>query len=964
MRFNLRFFFTITILLISALTLSAKVDSIHISINNPKCFAGTDGYVTIDSISTSAPTGPYLIRINTTPVQFPNIGDTISLRNGNFTITVFDIGDGNTPSFRSFSIVEPFQLVTATIYSPPSCYGNCDGYADIFAFDGTPPYTYQWSNTLAQTTTRATGLCVQKYYVTVTDANGCIAIDSVDISQPSQIQPNVTLVDVACFGDSTGSATISPTGGTGTYTSYAWSSSSNTTTTENNLAPGNYTVTVTDSDGCSNTENFTIRQPAAPLSSTLSKIDVDCFGGSSGSINNTPSGGNSPYTYLWNDAATTRNRSNLKVGTYIVTITDSNNCMFIDSITINQPVQINNVFNTTNVLCNGDSSGSITASANNGVPNYSYQWSNGTAGAINNNIPAGKYYVTITDAAFCTKIDSTIISEPDTLKPNLTTTNSSCSNVNNGSATAVPSGGRSPYTYQWSIAGSSSSISNLSPGSYSLTVTDANGCDTVQTFTINNDIVTFTYNDSLKNNDCFGDCTGTIDIRNLSGGTAPYSYQWSANAGNVGNTPSISGLCAGTYFLTISDANGCDSITNFVISAPSRLNSTMRNSNESCIPGNDGSASVIASGGTAPYSYSWSNSQTNDSITGLTAGKYVVTITDKNGCTIKDSTTVTGNVSLTFVDSLEHNNCFGDCLGKIQIIGLSGGKAPYTYQWSNSAGNTNSIDSLCSGSYSLTITDANACDTIVTFNILEPTILSNTTSQLNESCIGNDGSIVAKPSGGTPPYTYNWSNNQNADSIYGLAAGSYYVTITDSLGCMLIDTAIVGVNYATPFSFIDSIDQNACFGDCLGKIEILNIDGGKAPYVFQWSNGAGNTTAIDSLCTGTYTLTITDANGCDSTMIFNITEPTQLTTNSTSTIESCARNDGTAATSVSGGTPPYTYNWSSSQNTDSINGLTAGSYYVTITDSLGCVLIDTVLINREPAIIPNETTNNVTCSGS
>src|SRR5690554_6446596 len=130
MRFHLRLFFTLTVLLFSTLTLFAKVDSIHISLNNPKCFAGTDGYVTIDSISTTAPTGPYLIRINTTPVQFPNIGDTITLRNGNFTITVFDMGDANTPSFRSFSIMEPFQLVTTTIYNSPSCYGNCNGHAD------------------------------------------------------------------------------------------------------------------------------------------------------------------------------------------------------------------------------------------------------------------------------------------------------------------------------------------------------------------------------------------------------------------------------------------------------------------------------------------------------------------------------------------------------------------------------------------------------------------------------------------------------------------------------------------------------------------------------------------------------------------------------------------------------------------------------------------------------------------
>src|SRR5690554_1087927 len=812
MRFNLRFFFTITILLISALTLSAKVDSIHISINNPKCFAGTDGYVTIDSISTSAPTGPYLIRINTTPVQFPNIGDTISLRNGNFTITVFDIGDGNTPSFRSFSIVEPFQLVTATIYSPPSCYGNCDGYADIFAFDGTPPYTYQWSNTLAQTTTRATGLCVQKYYVTVTDANGCIAIDSVDISQPSQIQPNVTLVDVACFGDSTGSATISPTGGTGTYTSYAWSSSSNTTTTENNLAPGNYTVTVTDSDGCSNTENFTINEPTAPLSTTLSKIDVDCYGRNSGSINNIPSGGTSPYTYVWNDATTTRNRSNLTVGTYIVTITDNNNCTFTDSITINEPAQINNIFSTTDVLCNGDSSGRITASASNGMPNYTYQWSNGTNGAINNNLPAGKYYVTITDAASCTKIDSTTIGEPLALQATANSfSNPSCNGDSDGSIDIVVTGGVSPYSYIWNDAATIKNRTGLSAGTYILLVSDKNACTDTVSITLNNPAVLTATIDSTKNTSCNGSNDGYASVA-ANGGTAPYSYAWS----NSVNTIQNGNLVKGTYNVTITDAKGCTASTIATITDPAVLIASSTSTDVSCQGLSDGTATASGTGGTTPYTFLWSNTDTTASISNLLAGNYFVTITDDNGCSDIDTVTINQPTAIVLSIIADNLNCNNDSSVSATVT-ANGGAPPYSFSWNDPSNQTTAkASNLKAGKIMVTVTDKNGCSAIDSITITEPTpLIASISSATDPNCNGgNDGVATVSAVGGNPTYTYVWndSSSQITASASNLSAGNYIVTVTDSHGCT--DTAMVTLKNPAPTVIsLDSIKHVNCFGE-------------------------------------------------------------------------------------------------------------------------------------------------------
>ncbi|MEX2380350.1 MAG: SprB repeat-containing protein, partial [Vicingaceae bacterium] len=257
--------------------------------------------MTIDSLTTTAPSGPYSIRINTNPVQFFNVGDTIPLGDGNYTITVFDLGDSNTPTFRSFSIDEPFQLVTALISTSASCFGACDGEATAFAFDGTPGYSYLWST--SDTTQTIDSLCAGTYYITVTDANNCTAVDSVVVNEPSFIQPNVSVTDVDCFGNSTGSATANPSGGTGVYVDYQWSSSGNNTATEGNLSAGTYTVTVTDDDGCTGVDTFIVNQPSAPLSVSITNDDVDCFGDSTAFARAQSSGGPSPYTYQWDDYA-------------------------------------------------------------------------------------------------------------------------------------------------------------------------------------------------------------------------------------------------------------------------------------------------------------------------------------------------------------------------------------------------------------------------------------------------------------------------------------------------------------------------------------------------------------------------------------------------------------------------------------------------------------------------------------
>ena len=877
---------------------------------------------------------------------------------GTYSVTVTD-ANGCT-STSSSTITEPTLLVAATVVdSNTTCNGFSDGGVTASATGGTGAYTYAWSNTA--TTTSITGVVAGTYTVTVTDNNGCTSTSSATITEPALMVASAAVdSNVSCNGFSDGGATASGAGGTMPYT-YAWSNAA-TTASIAGVVAGTYSVTVTDANGCTDSASTTISEPAIVVASSVVDSNVTCNGFSNGGATASGSGGTMPYTYLWSNSATTASITGVVAGTYSVTVTDANGCTDSASSTITEPttVVVSSVVDS-NVTCNGFSDGGATVSATGGTGAYTYAWSNSATTASITGVVAGTYTVTVTDANGCTSTSIATITEPTpVVASTVVDSNVSCNGFSDGGATASATGGTGAYTYAWSNSATTASITGVVAGTYSVTVTDANGCTDSASINVT-EPVSLVASASVDNNvSCNGFSDGGATASG-TGGTMPYTYSWS----NAATTASITGVVTGTYSVTITDANGCTDSASTTITEPTTLiASTVVDSNVTCNGFSNGGATASASGGTTPYSYSWSNSATASSITGISVGTYTVTVTDANGCTSTSSSTITEPTALVPVVAIDSNvSCNGFSDGGLSVT-TTGGTGAYTYEWSNSA-TTTSINGLIAGTYTVTVTDANGCTAVDSDIIVEPALIRPRTSvDGNVSCFGlADGGLSTDARGGVGPYTYSWSNGGTTANITGLLAGIYTVTVTDSTGCSIVESDTI----TQPDSLIATtvLDSNVkCFFGNDGGAS-ASATGGTNPYTYSWSNGFVNSRAV-GLSAGTYTVTITDANGCTDTSSISISEPGELIATPVvdSTVSCRGGSDGGASTSVSGGTMPYSYSWSTTATTQSITGLSSGSYGVTVTDANGCTTSTFVNISQPTALVAATTLDrNVSCPG-
>jgi len=691
--------------------------------------------------------------------------------------------------------------------------------------------------------------------------------------------------------------------------------------------------------------NSTITQGNSPNGSFTIGSSTKTFPG--GNISPVPS---SPGTYSVLVAA------NFSVGenwTITINVTATPVCSMTASIS-----------SQTNIACNGSATGSLTVTPSSGVAPYTYLWDDGTAQttATASGLSAGTYEVTVTDDNGCTANANATITEPTALvAASVVDANISCNGGTNGVATASAIGGTAPYTYLWSNSATTASLSGVAAGTYTVTITDANGCTANANATITEPIALVAASVVDANISCNGGTNG-VATASAIGGTAPYTYLWS----NSATTASIVGIAAGTYNVTITDANGCTDTSSVTITEPAPLvASGVVDANVTCNARNEGTATASATGGTAPYTYLWSNAETTASITGLAAGTYNVTITDANGCTDASSVTITEPAPLVASGVVDANvTCNGGTDGAATVNISSGGAAPFTYLWSNSA-TTASLSGVAAGTYFVTITDANGCTATSSITITEPTALVATSVvDSNITCnAGTNGSATASATGGTAPYNYLWSNAATTASIVGVAAGTYSVTITDANGC--IDTSSVTITEPTVLVAASVVDSNvSCNGGSEGNAT-ASVTGGTAPYTYLWSNAA-TTASLVNVTAGTYNVTITDANGCTDTSSVTITEPTALVAASAVDINVTCNggNDGAATASATGGTAPYTYLWSNAATTASIVGVTAETYNVTITDANGCTDTSSVTITEPTALIASGVVDaSVTCNG-
>ena len=902
-----------------------------------------------------------------TYVWSPSVSTTATasaLTAGTYTVTASLAGGCSIT--RSFTITQPSALV-ASIGAQTNllCNGATTGSATVNVTGGTGAYTYSWSPS-GGTAATASGLTAGTYTVTVTDDNSCTATQSFTITEPTGISITPSQTNVSCNGANNGSATVTVTGGTGAYT-YSWAPSGGTVSTANELAPGTYTVTVTDANLCTATQSITITQPAALVATASAQTNLLCNGGTTGSATVNVTGGTGAYSYSWSPSGgTAATASGLTAGTYTVTVTDDNSCTATQSFTITQPTAIAITPSHTNVTCNGINDGSATATVTGGTGAYTYLWapSGGTAATANGLAP-GTYTVTVTDANLCTATQSITITQPDALVATASAqTNLLCNGASNGAATVSVTGGTGVYTYSWApTGGTSATASGLTAGTYTVTVTDANTCTTTQSFTIT-EPTGISITPSQINVSCNGFNNGTATAT-VTGGTGAYTYSWSPSGGTAATA---TGLAPGAYTVTVTDANLCTATQSFTITQPTAIAITPSHTNVSCNGINNGTATATVTGGTGTYTYSWAPSGgTAATATGLVAGTYTVTVTDANLCTATQSFTITQPDALVATPAAQTNILCNDAATGSATVNVTGGTGTYTYSWAPSGGTAATASGLTSGTYVVTVTDANNCTTTQSFTITEPTAIAITPSQINVSCNGiNNGTATATVTGGTGTYTYSWApSGGTAATATGLVAGTYTVTVTDANLCTATQSITItqpAPLVATPAAQTNILCNNAATGSAT-----VNVTGGTGTYTYSWAPSGGTAATASGLTAGTYVVTVTDANLCTATQSFTITQPTALAITPSHTNVTCnGLTNGSATATVTGGTGAYTYSWAPSGGTAATaNGLAPGTYTVTVTDANLCTATQLFTITQPTALVATASAQtNLVCNGA
>lgn len=896
-------------------------------VTNVSCKGGNNGSATAQML------------FGTTPYTYEwSTGETTAtitgLVAGTYSVTVRDLK--NCSDFKIVTITEPSILSISLAASNVLCANSNDGTLELTVGGGTFPYSYSWSNGINVEDQYSLGNGT--YSVIVEDLNGCSATATATITRPDTLVVTCVKNNVTCFGNMNGNIDLTVTGGVLPYT-FLWSSGA---TTEDlaNMGPGEYIVTLTDANGCKPLEliRILIDEPnlltgVPVVSSNYNGFSVSCNGSTNGNVDLVVNGGTTPYQFSWNNGSTTEDLSLIGAGNYFVNIVDANGCSHINTISLSEPDSLVVSTTATQVTCNGLPNGAVNLTCIGGVSAYTYNWSNSAITQDLNPISAGNYFATITDANGCTITASGNVTEPGLLSATISTSNVVCHGENNGSATLSPSGGTQPYNYLWNNGQIASTATGLTAGSYSIIVTDINGCSMMSVINISEPAI-LAASTSGSDVTCNGGNNGTANV-NISGGTQPYAYMWSSGE----TTNATTGLIANSYFVTVTDKNGCMISASATINEPSALSSSISvTSNVLCAGGNTGSALAIGSGGVAPYTYQWSNGIPDSTATGLIAGIYNVTVADAHNCTFLSQVTITEPNAISASTTMTSVLCNGENNGSA-TVSATGGSPAFSYLWSNSQAGPLATG-LMAGTYSVTITDSNNCSFVTTSIVIEPAILAPTVSQTNVSCNGgSNGSASITVNGGTLPYLYLWNNGQCLANATGLGLGGYYVVVSDANGCT--QSAIVSITDQSPVQVSYNSTTPPCHGEINGAID-LSTAGGVSPYTFSWSNGS-NAEDISNLGAGTYIVTVHDANQCSKTDTIVISEPDSIQANISSSIYNNGYNisihngsNGSINLEVNGGANPYAYIWSNGDTVQDPSNLPAGNYWVVITDINGC----------------------------
>lgn len=948
------------------------------------CFGGSDGSLIITATSGQAPF-TYFWQNN---AGNPSGGGTLAAVGMDETITNLPAGIYNVTLVDANSVS---TTTNTTITSPPalipnviaqtnnSCAGDANGAVTLDATGGFGSIEYSMNGVTYQSSGTFANLTAQTYVFRIRDSLGCVKTVNITITEPNtsvggfiQSQSNV-----ACFGDSTGSFTVVGNGGVSPYLySLDGGVSQFTTGVFTNQPAGNYTIQIEDDLGCTFDIPVTLTESSTLLSNAVIINNATSPFSSNGSAAASASGGAGSYTFLWDNGQTTNIGTGLAVGNHCVTATDANGCTDTACVTITSPPSIILTASDDVLACFGDTGQSII-SVSGGVAPYAYGWVNIATGATGNgiipidggidtiqNLIGGVYLVGVTDALNESMGDTVFVAEPSQLMLSVSNTNVDCFGASNGSVTATVSGGTPTYTYNWSTTDMTQTVNGLTSGWYYVTATDFNGCTANDSGLVAAPAQQLVALMSKVNISCNGANDGQA-FATVQGGISPYTYFW--NTGDT--TASVDSLAPGVIAVSVTDAFGCSVTGSVNITQPfilSTVNTPIGIA--SCFGGNDASAVTVPSGGVTNYTYLWDNGQTAAFADSLTAGMHHVTVTDANGCTATDSVIVgeATQLMLTIEDSTI--TCYGFNDGAL-VAYPSQGTGPYSYRWnSHPFADTLQVSAeLFASIYTVTVTDANGCTLVGRDTVKQPSAITAISSSTMTACndnFTNDGTATLVASGGNGGFSYLWNTTDSTTFVDSLITGWYYVTVTDSLGCIYNDS--VFVDAPPPIMIADtSITLVSCFGGSDGTASIVPI-GGTGPYDYEWLiNPTQTAPTATGLSQGWYSVVVNDANGCylDTTNIY-VRQPFRpLDAQITAFPPRCKDgSDGRLGISPAiGGTAGYTYVWSTGDSTFNVFGVSAGNYNVTITDAKGCIFIKDTIIENPDRFYFEVSTVPVTC---
>ncbi len=954
------------------------------------CNNGNDGAIDLNIVGG---TPAYSVSW-TGPNGFTSADEDISnLEPGQYNVVVTDAN--LCVISASIELLNPEVIGLSADITLGTCASSNNGSIDLIVTGGTAPFTFSWTgpNGFTSMDEDISGLEPGTYAVDVSDANICLANESFELLAPADLQVDFDVTHILCFGDNTGEILSTPNGGVAPY-SFIWIGPGGFISVDqnnSNLIAGIYDLAMTDGNGCLGLFSVTVLQePEIIIDETI--VDVTCFGFNDGSIDINVSGGNPPYVFSWQGpngfASIQQNISDLLAGTYDLEVTDAFDCIVPVSYDVIEPGEIIVDETVTDVLCAGDSNGSIEIIVNGGTAPFDFSWS-GPSGYTSTDqdifgLVGGSYDLVIDDANGCQYFASYVVGETFFLGDAIVIQDVSCFGLSDGELTLTVIGGTEPYIVTWTgpngFVGAGLSLVSLESGTYTATIQDDNGCTIERDYLVGTPdelFVTITHSQIT----CHGDNDGTATAT-PTGGSAPYGISWTGPNGFTSASASISSLEEGTYIVTVEDGSLCAVIDSVEIINPLELLLDVDVVQPSCTA-DDGTLAAIVSGGTiaADYTYSWLDEigteiSTLASISDLAPGTYTIIVMDDNGCSIQQEIELFRD-SFDLTESVFDVSCIGAVDGAIDVT-TNGGTPGFDFSWTGPNGFVSidqNLSALEAGDYTVSVIDQTGCVFNATYTISEPPPIDFAFTTVPESCPGDaNGSIALTVSGGTPGYIVNWTGPNgfvgNGLNISGLEPGLYTATATDIRGCTNFTEILVGVGAVFTIDGITS--DPLCVADFTGAIDIsmTEVAGVSTPFAFSWTGPNGFTSVDEDLINleeGIYTVIVTGATGCDETETFELSDPLALTLSTTFVNSNCQQADGSANAVGGGGTGNIAYSWANAldvevSNTADLADAVAGTYTVTISDENGCSLSESVQISDQngsvSGIVVNPTCND------